>query len=109
MTELEKQAMELYSFPEARKAYIKGYQDANQWISVEKRHLLPCYESGHWDGLRSDFMLLLNNKKHQHVGRCYSGTLDGSEFDCFYGTDDYEIENVTHWMPLPSTESINLK
>ena len=109
MTELEKQAMELYSFPQSRKAYIKGYQDANQWVSVEKRHLLPCYESGHWDGLRSDFMLLLNNKKHQHVGRCYSGTLDGCEFDCFYGTDDYEIENITHWLPLPSTDIINLK
>jgi hypothetical protein len=74
MTELEKQAMELYSFPEARKAYIKGYQDANQWIDCKDR--LPI------DG--------------SHViGCCFDGGVREVRF--------HNIEySITHWMPLPN-------
>jgi len=92
MTELEKQAMELYSFPEARKAYIKGHQDANQWIDCKER--LPEKED-------------VYNVYVTNIGVGSLSFINGLWTMPLF--KNIVIENVSHWMPLPSTESINLK
>ena len=87
MTELEKQAVELYSFPEATKAYIKGYQDANQWIDCNER--LP-------ENLVN--VLVIRSRDNTYsVGR-YEAAYKSWYTD--YSTPHYDT--VSHWMPLPN-------
>lgn len=98
MTELEKQAEEYANSISntnlekliAEKAYIKGFQDANQWVSVSEQ-LPECHE--------------------QHGNVYYSGRI------LIYGDEGIETAEfltypsfaewsgchgkVTHWMPLP--------
>lgn len=60
------------------------------------------YESGEWDGLRSDLVLVKNNKDNYCVGRLYCGRIDGSEFEDWYTDDDYEIQGeIVGWQKLP--------
>ncbi len=119
MTELEKQAMELYSFPEARKAYIKGFKDANKWISVSEpptqdgKYLV--FENGdiflaYYSSIPEDESGFTkeNNLKYFHA------TMENIEYSNWrekgtgHGSTD-TLLNPSHWLPLPSTDSINLK
>lgn len=59
-----------------------------------------CYESGEWDGQRSDFLLVKDRNEDYHVVRMYHGFMDGSEFGNFYDRNDYEVENVEYWIEL---------
>lgn len=64
-----------------------------QWINADiEPH---CYESGNWDGKRSDWHLV-ETKEGLSVGRCYSGFMDGSSFCCWYSDKDYEIEVIRY-------------
>ena len=60
-----------------------------------------CWESGDWDGRKSDPLLVYTSDKEYHVATAYSGTMGGSKFLQFYDNWDYEIEDVTHWAELP--------
>ena len=71
-----------------------------KWKEVSKR-LPTCFESGDWDGLRSNFVLVADKHGMYFIGRCYSGRMDGNEFDEWYTADDFEIDNVVLWMELP--------
>ena len=76
-----------------------GVEFAQRWISVEDE--LPiCYESGDWDGLRSDFVLVKNKNGAWRKGRLYSGIIDGSKYSDWYDEYDFELDNITHWRPI---------
>ena len=60
-----------------------------------------CTSSGEWDGLKSEQILLSDDKGFHFVGTCYQGTLDGNEFCSFYDENDYEVENVKYWANIP--------
>lgn len=69
-------------------AYLASKQPS--WISVQDR--LPlAYESGLWDGLRSDLVLTMNAKREVKLARLYRGVLDGSEFEDWYDEIDFEL------------------
>jgi hypothetical protein len=71
-----------------------------EWISVKDR--LPiCFESGNWDGLRSDLVLVIDSKGDMFVALVYNGFMDGSEFTNWYNKTDYELNEITHWQKLP--------
>ena len=89
MTELEKQAMELYSFPQSRKAYIKGYQDANQWVSVSEQ--MPIEIIGFYN------CLVIRNDKQIRQAR-FNALMQRFQNMNFEDIHD----SVTHWMPLPN-------
>ncbi len=55
------------------------------------------FESGDWDGLRSDFVLVRDIYADYHIARMYEGFMDGSKFENFYDTNDFEIETVVQW------------
>lgn len=61
------------------------------------------YETGAWDGKRSDVLILLLENGRYATGRLYSGFMDGSEFNDWYDDTDSEIEltNVEAWAVIP--------
>lgn len=70
-----------------------------EWISVKDR--LPyAWESGDWDGLKTDLVLTFNDKGFAHVGLMYEGTMDGFKFNDWHNLADYEIKGVTHWAEI---------
>lgn len=71
-----------------------------KWINVKSK-TPPCYQSGHWDGLKSDRMLVYANGE-TFSATAYEGFLDGSKYLEFYDFTGLELNQVTHWMPLPS-------
>ena len=73
----------------------------SQWISVEDR-LPNAYETGDWDGKKSDSVVVeLANGKYE-VAHLYSGFMDGSEFNDWYANDGFTLDGeVVQWMPLP--------
>jgi len=71
------------------------------WKDINN-HTPIAYLSGHWDGLKSDFMLVATEKGNIYIACVYMGFLDGFHFIDWYLKDDYElIEKVTHFMDLP--------
>ena len=85
--------------PGSEAGFKAGVEFAQRWISVEDE--LPiCYESGDWDGLRSDFVLVKNKNGAWRKGRLYSGIIDGSKYSDWYDEYDFELDNITHWRPI---------
>lgn len=82
------------------KIVIDTGQFKQNWVMASDRTPM-CYESGGWDGLRSDFVACVDDKGIPHIARVYEGFLDGSEFRDWYGEFDYEISNVVKWTYLP--------
>ena len=80
-------------------SFKAGIKYAQRWISVEDE--LPIwYESGDWDGLRSDFVLVKNKNGAWRKGRLYSGIMDGNKYSDWYDEYDFELDNITHWRPI---------
>ena len=75
-----------------------------EYTKLSDEHTPICYESGRWDGLKSDLLLVSYIEDYSvkySVATAYSGFMDGSKFLNFYDDNDYEIINVTHFMKLP--------
>lgn len=87
----EQSVNEMLSEKDAEIERLKS--EVPKWISADiEPH---CYESGNWDGKRSDWHLV-ETKEGLSVGRCYSGFMDGSSFCCWYSDKDYEIEVIRY-------------
>lgn len=84
---------------EQQSAFKHGVNFAQRWIHVEEE--LPlCYESGDWDGLKSDFVLIKDKYNNWTKGILYSGIIDGHNFNDWYSVESFEMPNVTHWRPI---------
>ena len=71
-----------------------------EWKKISER--LPyCFERGNWDGLRSNFLLVVDKHGMFYVARLYNGIIDGCEFACWYDNNDYELDNIVMWIELP--------
>jgi len=71
------------------------------WYKIENKKPIAT-ESGDWDGLKSDKILVATRNRKIHIAEMYQGTLDGSEFCEFYDDRDFQIENVVFWTELDS-------
>jgi hypothetical protein len=125
MTELEKQAEEsLIILTTTKKAielqdgiylrleevkrllfdnYIKGYQDANQWIDCKDK--LPTPQD--FKDECNDYYLVMP-KNYRPFLAMFVRHRKGKSF----WVKDYTSKvtcKITHWMPVASTDSINLK
>jgi len=69
------------------------------WYKIENRKPIAL-ESGCWDGLKSDKILVATRNRKIHIAEMYKGTLDGREFCQFYDDRDFEIENIIFWAEL---------
>ena len=61
-------------------------------------------ESGCWDGLRTEKLIVKTFSGQYHIARMYAGVLDGSEFADFYDMNDFEISNVKWWAEIVSPD-----
>ncbi len=59
------------------------------------------FETGNWDGKRSDQVLVEDTWGNVHIAVLYEGFMDGSEFKNWCDSRDWEIENVIRWMYIP--------
>lgn len=79
---------------------IEELKKSKQWIRLkdQKPH---ATESGSWDGLKTEEILVQDKKGNYHVAEMYEGTMDGSYFCNFYSSrGGWEIENVINWKHL---------
>ena len=60
-----------------------------------------AWESGDWDGKRSDEVLAEDKNGKKYIAVVYSGILDSVRFDEWYDNNDYLIENIVRWMLIP--------
>ncbi len=68
----------------------------SKWFNVNEK--MPIvYETGDWDGKRSDFVLVECRNQTFDVGRVYEGTIDGSYFCDFFDKDDNNIQDIVRW------------
>ena len=59
-------------------------------------------ESGDWDGLKSEALIVADKDGKRRIAVMYEGTMDGSEFIYFQDEDSgYYIDNVVHWAYIP--------
>jgi hypothetical protein len=79
--------------------YKDGFKEATRWIPVEEETPL-AYETGGWDGKRSDFVLAKNKWGNVYIARTYEGIIDGSKFCDFAEKDDSIISNIVEWRPI---------
>ncbi len=71
--------------------------DSEGWISVEDRTPI-CYETGDWDGKKSDLFICQDEKGEYHLGSCYEYEDGQTEW---YDKDDFGLRhNVVKWKPL---------
>ena len=73
------------------------------WNRLEKKKPIAT-ESGCWDGLRTDKILVKTLNGQYHIARMYEGALDGNKFADFYDANDFEISNVKWWIEIDSPD-----
>lgn len=77
-----------------------------EWIYT-KDTLPMCYETGIWDGKRSDLVVGETINGKQFLGCCYEGTMDGSYFFDWYQVDEINRndwlvnDSVVRWLKIP--------
>ena len=76
-----------------------GANEVQRWIPIIEEFPLT-YKSGHWDGLKSDFVIAKDSTGEWHKAHLYSGFMDGSSFNSWYDERDFELNDITHWRPL---------
>jgi hypothetical protein len=69
------------------------------WYKLENKKPIAT-ESGDWDGLKSDKVLVATRMQTMHIATMYVGTMDGSQFMDFYDDRDFEIKHVTMWAEI---------
>lgn len=80
-------------------SFKAGVEFAQRWILVEEE--LPiAYETGNWDGKRSDFVLAKNIHGNWFKARTYQGVMDGYEFCDFVDDTDMVVSNIVSWRPI---------
>ena len=69
------------------------------WINIKTDKRPLCYQTGDWDGKKSDVILCYNEYEDElFTATCYEGTMDGDNFFECYDENDFEVtEQVTHW------------
>ena len=61
-----------------------------------------CYETGAWDGKRSDEIVAEDDIGRKHIARVYEGFMDGNKFCDWIDGDDYVIDReIVRWLKLP--------
>jgi len=78
---------------------------SSKFILLEDKKPI-CYQTGDWDGKKSDQLLCKDVNGEFWIANCYEGTMDGSIFHEWYSVDDYGLQvEVTHWTSLDKYES----
>jgi hypothetical protein len=69
------------------------------WKNIKDRKP-HAYQIGHWDGKKSDEVLVCTRSGEFHVAVMYHVIMDGSESFDFYDSRDFDIQNVEYWTEI---------
>ena len=72
-----------------------------------KKQKPTVYETGCWDGKRSDIVLVQTIGKNLFLCRMYHTNMDGKDQFDFCDNADFVIDNVKYWASIDSMDSIN--
>lgn len=72
-----------------------------RWIDVKDRTPIT-YQTGDWDGKKSDEIIAEDNDGTKYLAHVYEGIMDGSKFLEWYDHHNFMIENVIKWTPIPN-------
>jgi len=73
-----------------------------EWCSPEYKMPL-AYETGNWDGKRSDKIVVEDDIERTIIARLYEGTMDGHKFkDWVDETGDVIDREIVRWLKLPT-------
>jgi len=81
------------------KIFNEGVSFAEEWIKVTDEMPI-CYETGNWDGKRSDFVLAKDDDGDWYKARVYEGIMDGNHYADWFSSEDYELVNIIEWKPI---------
>lgn len=71
-----------------------------EWKYVDKE--LPiCYETGDWDGKRSDEVLVQDRHGNNYLAVLYSGIIDGNDFSEWQNQNGMDIYHIVRWCNIP--------
>jgi hypothetical protein len=108
MKTIDKEAIEYADKKERRgcsyhsglqQGFIDGIKFAQRWIPIVDDSPL-AYETGEWDGKRSDFVLAKNKWGNVFIARTYEGVIDGNKFCDFAEKDDTILSHIIEWRPI---------
>lgn len=80
--------------------FMQGVEFAQRWIEASEPNLPIGFESGGWDGLKSDMVLAKDKFNKIHLAITYQGVLDGRKFCEWVDIYDNVIFNVISWRPI---------
>jgi hypothetical protein len=69
------------------------------WKNIKDRKP-HAYQTGCWDGKKSDEVLVCTRSGLFHVAVMYHVIMDGSESFDFYDSRDFDIQNVEYWTEI---------
>jgi len=73
-----------------------------EWKYIENNETPITYETGVWDGKRSEEVLVVDDIGRKMVARLYEGAMDGSHFKEWYDNEDYCINReIVKWLSIP--------
>ena len=73
-----------------------------EWKYTENNEMPITYETGVWDGKRSEEVLVVDDIGRKMVARLHEGTMDGSHFKEWYDNEDYCINReIVKWLSIP--------
>jgi len=75
---------------------ISIIEEFTKWNKVKESTPL-AWETGDWDGKKSDLVLAKDSCGVPHIAKVYEGIIDGIEFCDFYDEQDFEIDGITEW------------
>lgn len=71
------------------------------WIYTKDK-IPMAWESGEWEGKRSDEVIAEDKWGKKYIAVVYSGNMDGSSFDEWYDNNDFSVnEEIIRWIPIP--------
>lgn len=79
--------------------FEKQKTDIMMWKSTSIKNP-SAYETGHWDGKKSDLVLCEDKKGCYHLAYYYEGVLDGSKFEDWYDKNDNELSDIVQYLEI---------
>lgn len=75
---------------------LQEKKSSEEWVNINDKTPI-AYETGVWDGKRSDFVLVECKDEKYHVCKSYEGTMDGFKFLEFCDDRDFQVTNIIRW------------
>lgn len=81
--------------------YDKGFEAAEPKWKLCSEHQPMCYQTGHWDGKKSDNYLLEDRDGKQYIACAYETIYRGETYFEWYDNNDCSIDYPVKFIEIP--------